>query len=175
MFLTMDDFTVEPLVPDEAPPATETAPQDPLELIIKGDVPAASIQPGSDDPVVQQIADGFLDAAESGSVDFFDTESGVTVLFNPQRISRQKLLEAEQNGQLEEVAPPIETLLSGGPAEPVSSPSGALDIPVAPLTGPKTPAKVQQARKANLVPASPTERVVPGAGVLANGLQKRAI
>lgn len=171
----MEDFPVEPAQLDEAP-EQEIPEVDPLEAIIRGDVPAASIPPGSNDPMTKRLAAGFQDAAESGAVDFFDSQAGDTVVFNPEKVTRQSLQEAEQNGSLLDLAPPLQSIFSPeAPQTPAGAPQG-LDIPVAaPMTGPKAPAKLVSARKANLKPTTPSGRPIPGGGQTLNDLEIRAV
>ena len=179
------DIPVDPiddsseLLADQSAGGTPQA-TDPLELIATGAVPAATVPPGLDDPIVDQIANGFVDAAESGTVDFFDSSAGDTVLFNPTKIDRATLEEADRAGKLYEVAPPV-TELGGGTPTPEVSPGPAaaptgLDIPdPAPMALPNPSGAAIRGRQAALRPATPTRRPNPGAGELQNGIAKRPV
>lgn len=170
------DIPVDPVSAIGGAPAADVAPSpsDPISLIAQGTISAASVPAGLDDPIVDQVANGFVDAAESGAIDYFDSAAGDTVLFNPSKVSREALQKADEAGKLYEVAPPITEL--AGTAASAPADAAGLDIPVSasqPLSKPSAAAISQRGQ--SMVPVTPSRRPIPGAGELQNGVARRPV
>lgn len=135
------------------------------------------------------------DALMGAGIVFYHARMGNTgVVFNQLKISPEQIKQADEAGQLAQVAPPFQQvndmIKASGAENPVLSaemPQEGLASPTAPNV-PQTasgampapaPASVQTklagARSKNLQPGSPTSGAKPGSGRLLNAILKRAV
>lgn len=131
------------------------------------------------------------DSLMKAGMGFYRSLDGDTgVVFNRLYVNGEQIKQADQAGQLQEVAPPFDAvnqaLAKAGLAHPALSsegpPAGApqAPIPTPPqASGAPMPASAQRklatARVANLAPGGPTSGASPGAGRLLNSILKPAI
>lgn len=191
-------------VPEEtaAPAATgKDLPDDVLKIpaiqgIMAGAPPAFSADFATFEklPEAKVIASN-KDALMNAGIAFYHARMGNTgVVFNQLKISPEQIKQADEAGQLGQIAPPFQqvndmikasgdqnpVLAASAPQEGLASPtppnvpqasSGAMPSPA--------PASVQTklagARSKNIQPGSPTSGPKPGSGRLLNAILKRAV
>lgn len=168
-----------------------------LQALMAGSPPAFSVNFKTDakTPELQVIAAN-KDALMAAGIAFYAArQGGQGVVFNQLKIAAETIKQADAEGRLEEVAPPLTALntavQSAGPENnPVLSaegPSGGSATPEAPnvpqtasgaLPAPQAAsaqAKTASARAKNLQPGSPTSGPKPGSGRLLNAILRPAI
>lgn len=184
--------------PSTQPPESKSGAGDELlqipaiQAIFAGSPPAisTSIKDFANRPEAKIIGDN-RDELQSMGIGFYRSLGGdLGVLFNQLRLNGQDLLNADRAGQLQQVAPPFDTVnsevaLSGDrhPSLNASAPTGgatAAPTPPAPMPTPNTqPASVQNkqatARIKNIQPGSPTSGPAPGAGRIMNQILKPVV
>jgi hypothetical protein len=161
-----------------------------MQALMAGSPPAAStnLKTAAESPLGQLVAQN-VDTLKQAGFGFYRSQDGqLGVMFNQLKINPEEIVQADQQGSLLEIAPPIEqveqAVLADPSANPVLSgndPSGAA-MPPAPApslqdqvmggggggapTGP-TPTQAQL--------GSPTSGPKPGAGRVTNTLLKQVV
>ena len=111
------------------------------------------------------------------------------VLFNPQVLPAEKVKTLDKTGELEKMAAPFDQFLAPPEAAPApgatapetgvgAAPAGAAAPPVPPPSVggiPTSPPSTQTMRLQELQPQTPSQRPLPGQGVVINGLLRRAV
>lgn len=195
-----DDQTAPPEAQAEAPQAAGAGaiPEDLLKIpaiqgLIAGQpgavsAPIAEFAKRGEAKLVVEHKDALLKAG-MGLYRSLDGQTGV--IFNQLYVNPEEIKQADQAGQLLEVAPPFDVvnqaLSKAGLAHPVLSHSGeappaaaGAPIPTPPqASAAPIPAsaqrKTQAARLANLAPGGPTTGASPGAGRLLNAILKPVV
>lgn len=161
-----------------------------MQALMAGSPPAAStdLQTAAESPLGQLVAQNVKPLKQAGFGFYRSQDGQLGVMFNQLKINPEEIVQADQAGNLLEVAPPIEqveqAVLADPSANPVLSgndPSGAAMPPApnpsleaqvmgggggAPATGP-TPTQAQL--------GSPTSGPKPGAGRVTNTLLKQVV
>lgn len=158
-----------------------------MQALMAGSPPAASanIKTAAESALGQLIGQHSQSLQQAGFGFYRSQDGNLGVLFNQLRINPQEIVQADQQGRLLDVAPPIEqveqAILSSGDQNPAllaEGPTGAATPPVpqggAPTGVPAAGGRVAQAlfneRKQNLNPGSPTSGPRPGAGRVLNAI-----
>jgi hypothetical protein len=136
-----------------------------------------------------QLVSQFGPQLQQAGFGFYRSQDGnLGVVFNQLQLPPEELQAADQQGRLQEVAPPLEAVeqaVLGAPeANPVLSAGGAgapavaaPSAPAAPVGGAPaaTPSRVTTQRKQNLSAGSPTSGARPGAGRVLNAIMKPVV
>lgn len=160
----------------------ETLPSELLDnpmifAVAKGQPAAVSAPDKSKDPVVKMVVKHGQSLVAAGFGIYRSIDKKTAVLFNTQVLHPGDLQEADQQGRLEEVAPPFETVNSpGAPASPgaVAPPTAGSSVPSS-QPAPSVQNKLATIRGKNLQPTSPTGGAAPGAGNILNSILKPAV
>lgn len=184
-----------------AAPSGKDLPDDVLRIpaiqgIMAGAPPAFSADFASFEKMPEaKVIAANKDALMGAGIAFYHARMGNTgVVFNQLKISPEQIKQADEAGQLAQIAPPFQqvndmikgsgdqnpVLAAGAPPEGLASPtppnvpqtaSGAMPAPA--------PASVQTklagVRAKNSIPGSPTSGPKPGSGRLLNAILKRAV
>lgn len=138
-----------PAMATNTPVAAEIPP--PLPQIAAGELPAALVPPLDEalmnDPTIAGILSNFGELGKLG-IEYYEAADQSTVLYNPKLITDQQLAEAEQNGTLPQIAPPV-TELSQSP-EAVGSPMPLAGASMTSTGQPETEARLATARARNI-------------------------
>jgi len=186
---------VEPTVPVEQPTPGPALPDEILRVpafqaLFAGSPPAFSASLKDKRPEVKLVASNKEALMQSG-IGFYRSLGGdLGVLFNQMFIHPAEIQQADKEGRLQEIAPPIDSIngeiAKSGKDNPVmaaqtpAGPKGA-PIPQPPqfATGGGLPAsseaKLTGARIKNLQPGAPTSGPAPGAGRILNSILKPVV
>lgn len=162
----------------------ETLPADLLDnplifSIAKGQPAAVSAPDKSKDPMVLAVMKHAQPLVAAGFGIYHSHDKKNWVLFNTQALHAGDLEQADQQGRLEEIAPPFNTLNApGAPSIAGATPSGGAGA--APMAMGSPPAasvqnKLASLRGKNLSPTSPTGGAAPGAGQILNSILKPVV
>lgn len=140
----------------------------PLPQLAAGELPAVLVPPitpeTEGDPTVQAVISNFGELGKLG-IEYYEAADQSTVLYNPKVITEDQLKEAEANGTLAQIAPPI-----GGSMEPQAQ--GAPLAQTAPAGAPAAPPRLTNARIQNFNPR-PVSPIQPNP--ITQQLDKRAL
>lgn len=190
--------SVTPAEPSTPAPESKSGPGDELlqipaiQAIFAGAPPAVStsLKDFANRPEAKLIGDN-REQLQAMGIGFYRSLGGdMGVLFNQLRLNGQDLVKADQEGQLQQIAPPFDTVnqevaVSGDkhPSLSASAPTGGANAtPAAPTPMPapsSQPASVQNktatARIKNIQPGAPTSGPAPGAGRIMNQILKPVV
>lgn len=150
----------------------------PVQAVLAGQPPAVyvpAVELSQQSPVVQTLAANMEGLAELGLSIYRATDK--VVLFNPELVGEDQLRQADESGQLESLASPLESLMGGEGSPAPQTPAGApTPTPGAATITPRTQAKLAGTRLQHLIDDDkPSERKIPGGGKILNSLLKRAV
>ncbi len=138
-----------------------------IQPVLAGEIPAVRFMPDSKLPEVMSLR-GHAKAVLAGGLNLYRTKStGETIVFNPEKVSSEAIQAADAQNKIPETIPPAEELLGG--AKPGAS-EGSPAMP-APQSGGNPLSKL---RLDAVAPKTPSERALPGAGIL-NSLLARPV
>lgn len=191
MVQPLADATAVEVAPTEAPELPDALNENPLIQAVTAGAPPAvsgSIEEFSKRPETKLLTEHRDTLFEAGFGLYRSLDGGTGVLFNQRFINGEALKQADQAGQLQQVAPPFDTVegeisKSGLKHPSLKPPSGqAMAQPPPPAVASATsapaplPASAQRkgltAKISNVQPGSPTSGPVPGAGRLLNNILK---
>lgn len=162
-----------------------------MQALMAGSPPAASTQlaTAAESPIGQLVVQN-LDALKQAGFGFYRSQDGnLGVMFNQVKINPQEIVQADQQGRILEIAPPLEQIEQAIMADPSANPVLSAQAPTEqggaappPIPGGTAPApapgggggglegRLFTARKNAAQPGSPTEGPKPGAGRLTNAI-----
>lgn len=124
----------------------------PLPDIQSGKTPAVLVPPITKemlaDPLIDSVVNHFDQLSELG-IGYYEAADQSTVLFNPEKVTEEQLKEAEQNGTLAQLAPPLG---SPAPADQPAAQSAPLAAEQLQAQAPAGEAKLETARIQNVAP-----------------------
>ena len=124
----------------------------PLPQIQSGETPAVLVPPITKemlaDPLIDSVVNHFDQLSELG-IGYYEAADQSTVLFNPEKITEEALQEADQNGTLAQIAPPLGSPAPEDQPAPQSAPLATEQLPAA---APAGEAKLETARIQNVAP-----------------------
>jgi len=162
-----------------------------MNALMAGSPPAASTQleGAAESPLGQLVAQN-VEGLKQAGFGFYRTQDGMLgVMFNQLKINPKEIVQADQQGRILEVAPPMDqieqSIMADPSANPVlgaGAPAGAAMPPIpggggAPVAGGGGGMEDQllNTRKNNAQLGSPTSGAKPGAGRIANTLLKNVV
>ena len=175
----------------ESPPASESdsaeLPEPVLKIpavhaLLQGSPPAFFVDSKTEDPDIKTLEKHTKELTGAG-IGAFPSQSlpGNVVVFNSLILPPEEVMKADQEGSLDSIAVPWETLKSeyentGGEA----APDATGEVAAAPPAGGAPPpagaqSKLLQKRIANLAVGSPTSGPRPGAGRVLNTIARPAV
>lgn len=134
-----------PAAPQTSAPTPEQLPE-PLAAVARKEVPGILVPPllpnTPPDPLQLFVVQNFDTLPQMAPVDYYDTQSSETVVFNTELLTAEQLAQAEKSGTLTQLLQPQTAAAPGGPA--MSAEGTSLPAPV-PQTPPMKapPAKMQ--------------------------------
>lgn len=169
-----------------APQPAEAEPlQTPFDAIANGKLPGLQVPPytkeaGALDPIQDYVVSN-LHLLQANGIEFTDLPDNTTVLYNPELVSTEEIAAAFKAGTLDKLVPTSASFqeFAAGQAAGAPAPGGLADVPLptaAPNFAPaaaagSTPAGVNRARLANVVPPGPGVKPNP----IPNQLARRAL
>ena len=188
-----------PVAPTPAAPAPEAGgaalPEELIQMpvmqaLISGQPGAVSddMETGKNTPFGQAIAQHGQSMQDAGFAFYRSNDGSLGVVFNQLHINPQDILDADNNGTLLQIAPPVSQVEGALLADPQSNPAlgGGQVPPAAALAsgGGQTPQggippaqnkTLEAARRRNIQPEGPTDQPRPGAGKILNSILKPVI
>lgn len=156
----------EPAVATNTPVEADLPP--PLPQLAAGELPAVLVPPitpeTEGDPLLQNVISHFGELGKLG-IEYYEAGDQSTVLYNPEMVTEDQLKEAEANGTLAQIAPPLGQALA-----PQSAPLQAAVVP--PAGAPQTSGRLRNAQIQNFNPR-PVSPIQPNP--VTQQLDKRAI
>jgi hypothetical protein len=186
-----------PAAPEPAAPAAGGAslPDELLQMpvmqaLISGQPGAVSddMETGKNTPFGQAIAQHGQSMQDAGFAFYRSNDGSLGVVFNQLHVNPQDILDADNNGTLLEIAPPVAQVESALLSDPQSNPvMGQGQVPPSaalasgggqPAQGGVPPAQnktLETARRKNIQPQGPTDQPRPGAGKILNSILKPVV
>jgi hypothetical protein len=161
-----------------------------MQALVSGQPGAVSdsIETGLDTPFGQAIAQFGPQMQDAGFGFYRSNDGALGVVFNRLHVNGQDVVDADNNGTLLEIAPPVSQVEGGLLSDPQSNPAlGEAQVPSGPAMaggagqpaqGGVPPAQNQNldaARRKNIQPQGPTDQPRPGAGKILNSILKPVI
>lgn len=150
-----------------------------IKQLQSGDVPPVYLSPSIFGQHAEAVVPKLQQALPSIGLGILNApKSGVLVAFNPKIYTPDEILQADSQGQLDQIAVPLQAQGQGG------APAGAPAAPAAPAPAPASPAPIaaglmggsdplQKARAQTMAPKPPVKQPLPSQGII-NGLIGRA-
>ena len=113
-------------------------------------VTSPAFDPQNVPPLMSQLLKIGIPGLEEAGVSLFETAKSETVFYNPTKVDEETLRQADQNGTLYEIAPPIGTAAPAGQGQAAAPMAPAMPAQGSPLAG----ASVQQSSSFKAPPAS---------------------
>jgi len=195
----MSDLNELAGAPSPAPqPTAETQPATPrfdpssvpfLKSVIEADEPGfTATDEDLKRPELVPVVQNYKQLPEAGLSLYRSKSGGLYAVFNPEVFTGEEIQQFDAKGQLDQVLPPIATLLGGGGAKPgigeapptEAAPAPAASPAPAPVAGsappsPQGPLVRARAKASALDLAAPTKKPQPGAGAVSQGLGRPVI
>lgn len=146
-----------------------------IQPLLAGAVPAIRFDPKSVEPAIKQIVSNSAKVLAGGLSVYKTLKTTEVVVFNPEKTTGDALKTADAAGNLQAIVPPANEFITVTGAPPVTVANAATTASALPIgQSAKSANKITQARLKSLLPGSPTDRPMPGAGVL-NDLLARPV